>query len=128
MFRKGKALGEMGFYEKAVKILEEVKEKNPSGAYISAVYAPSLMITSFFSDAAIVDAELSRLRVIDNERERVNKQKLKGTDIISNNEATSIGPYTRILKPTGKKRRRQWCKPSPKARPPQPQTPHEVSQ
>ncbi|KAF8071883.1 hypothetical protein FPV67DRAFT_1447350 [Lyophyllum atratum] len=59
MFRKAKALGEMGFYEKAVKILEEVKEKNPS-------------------DAAIVDAELSRLRVIDNERERVHKQKLKG--------------------------------------------------
>jgi len=59
MFRKGKALGEMGFFDKAVKILEEVKEKNPT-------------------DAAAVDAELSRLRIIDNERERVNKQKLKG--------------------------------------------------
>ena len=31
MFRKGKALGEQGFFEKAVKILEEVKEKNPTG-------------------------------------------------------------------------------------------------
>jgi hypothetical protein len=31
MFRKGKALGEQGFFDKAVKILEEVKEKNPSG-------------------------------------------------------------------------------------------------
>ncbi|GLB40369.1 putative bone development [Lyophyllum shimeji] len=59
MFRKGKALGEMGFFDKAVKILEEVKEKNPT-------------------DAPAVDAELSRLRAIDNERERANKQKLKG--------------------------------------------------
>ncbi|RDB25953.1 Tetratricopeptide repeat protein 9B [Hypsizygus marmoreus] len=59
MFRKGKALGEQGFFEKAVKILEEVKEKNPS-------------------DKSIVDAELTRLRAIDNERERANKQKLKG--------------------------------------------------
>jgi Flp pilus assembly protein TadD len=31
MFRKGKALGEQGFFEKAVKILEEVQEKNPTG-------------------------------------------------------------------------------------------------
>ncbi|KAG5635809.1 hypothetical protein H0H81_010057 [Sphagnurus paluster] len=59
LFRKGKALGAQGYYEKAVKILEEVKEKNPS-------------------DAPIVDAELSRLRAIDNERERQHKQKLKG--------------------------------------------------
>ncbi|KAF9468014.1 hypothetical protein BDZ94DRAFT_1294517 [Collybia nuda] len=59
LFRKGKALGEQGFYEKAVKILEDVKAKNPS-------------------DAGIVDAELSRLRIIDNQREKANKQKLKG--------------------------------------------------
>jgi len=59
MFRKGKALGEMGFYEKAVKVLESVKEKSPS-------------------DGPAVTSELSRLRAIDNERERVHKQKLKG--------------------------------------------------
>jgi len=59
IFRKGKALGEQGFSEKAVGILEEVKEKNPT-------------------DAGIVDSELARLRAIDNERERANKQKLKG--------------------------------------------------
>ncbi|KAG6908671.1 hypothetical protein DXG01_003685 [Tephrocybe rancida] len=59
LFRKAKALGEQGLYEKAVKILEEIKEKNPS-------------------DAASCNAELSRLRVIDNEREKVHKQKLKG--------------------------------------------------
>jgi len=33
LFRKGKALGEQGFFEKAVKILEDVKEKNPSGGF-----------------------------------------------------------------------------------------------
>ncbi|EAU85357.2 hypothetical protein CC1G_07051 [Coprinopsis cinerea okayama7 len=59
MFRKGKGLGQQGFFEKAVKILEEVKTKNPS-------------------DAAICDQEIARLRVIDNERERAHKQKLKG--------------------------------------------------
>ena len=59
MFRKGKALGEQGFYEKAVKILTEVKDKNPP-------------------DGPAVDAELARLKVIDDERERVHKQKLKG--------------------------------------------------
>ena len=31
MFRKGKALGEQGFFEKALKILEDLKTKNPSG-------------------------------------------------------------------------------------------------
>ena len=31
MFRKGKALGEQGFHERAVKLLEEVKEKSPAG-------------------------------------------------------------------------------------------------
>ena len=32
MFRKGKALGELGFFEKAEKVLEELKTKNPSGS------------------------------------------------------------------------------------------------
>ncbi|KIK10190.1 hypothetical protein K443DRAFT_670815 [Laccaria amethystina LaAM-08-1] len=59
MFRKGKALGEQGFFEKSVKILEDLKSKNPT-------------------DAAAVDQEIARLRVIDNEREKVHKQKMKG--------------------------------------------------
>ncbi|KAF5382036.1 hypothetical protein D9615_004410 [Tricholomella constricta] len=70
-FRKGKALGEMGFYEKAVKVLEDVKEKNPS-------------------DGAIVDAELARLRVMDNERERVHNQKLKGFLNRADKKATAM--------------------------------------
>ncbi|KAF5359329.1 hypothetical protein D9756_003254 [Leucocoprinus leucothites] len=59
MFRKAKALGEQGFFEKASKILEDVKAKSPA-------------------DAAAATAELARLKVIDDERERVHKQKLKG--------------------------------------------------
>jgi hypothetical protein len=34
MFRKGKALGELGFFEKAEKVLEELKTKNPSGLFL----------------------------------------------------------------------------------------------
>ncbi|KAA1467621.1 TPR-like protein [Dentipellis sp. KUC8613] len=59
LFRKGKALGEQGYFERAESILEEVARKNPA-------------------DAAGVNAELSRLRAIDKERERVHNQKLKG--------------------------------------------------
>ncbi|KAJ7285123.1 hypothetical protein C8J57DRAFT_1290501 [Mycena rebaudengoi] len=59
IFRKAKALGELGYFERAVKILEDLKTKNPS-------------------DTAMADAELSRLRAIDKERERANNKKLKG--------------------------------------------------
>jgi len=59
MFRKGKALGELGFFEKAEKVLEELKTKNPT-------------------DAPGATAELARLRAIDQAREKANKQKLKG--------------------------------------------------
>jgi hypothetical protein len=31
MFRKAKALAELGYFERAVKLLEELKKKNPSG-------------------------------------------------------------------------------------------------
>jgi hypothetical protein len=33
MFRKGKALGELGFFLKAEKVLEELKTKNSAGLY-----------------------------------------------------------------------------------------------
>jgi len=59
MFRKAKALGEQGFFDKALKILEDIKTKNPS-------------------DATLVDQEIARLRAIDDERERVHKKKMKG--------------------------------------------------
>jgi len=59
MFRKGKALGEQGFFDKAKKLLLEQKKKNPE-------------------DEAIVDAEISRLAAIDAERTRAHKKKMKG--------------------------------------------------
>ncbi|KAM6504333.1 hypothetical protein JOM56_001276 [Amanita muscaria] len=59
MFRKGKALGEQGFFEKAEKILEQLKSESAD-------------------DTAAVDVELSRLRVIDSAREKASMQKMKG--------------------------------------------------
>jgi len=59
MFRKGKALGEQGFFDKAVKVLEDLKTKNPA-------------------DKEIVDQEIERLLTIDSVREKVYKQKMKG--------------------------------------------------
>ncbi|KAF8802466.1 TPR-like protein [Phlegmacium glaucopus] len=59
MFRKGKALGEQGFFDKALNVLEDLKKKNPT-------------------DTTLVAQEIARLRALDNERERVHKQKLKG--------------------------------------------------
>ncbi|KAI0254939.1 hypothetical protein BJV78DRAFT_805597 [Lactifluus subvellereus] len=59
MFRRGKALGEQGFFERAEKILEE-------------------LIKQSSADAPAATAELKRLRAIDKERERIHNQKLKG--------------------------------------------------
>ncbi|KAI0065329.1 TPR-like protein [Artomyces pyxidatus] len=59
MFRKGKALGELGFFERAEGVLNDLVKKNPS-------------------DATVANTELSRLRAIDKERERQHNQKLKG--------------------------------------------------
>jgi hypothetical protein len=39
LFRKGKALGELGFFEKAQTVLEGLKKKNPSGAFGVPVYS-----------------------------------------------------------------------------------------
>jgi len=57
-FRKGKALGELGFFEKAEKILSDLISKNPSDAGFKA--------------------ELNRLRTVDAERERKHSQKYRG--------------------------------------------------
>ncbi|KAF7336726.1 Tetratricopeptide repeat protein 9C [Mycena venus] len=59
MFRKAKALSEQGYFERSVKVLEDLKSKSPA-------------------DAALAEAELTRLRAIDKERERANNKKLKG--------------------------------------------------
>ncbi|KAI0001412.1 hypothetical protein BJV74DRAFT_818460 [Russula compacta] len=59
MFRRGKSLGEQGYFERAEKILEELIKESPA-------------------DAPVATAELKRLRAIDKEREKVHNQKLKG--------------------------------------------------
>jgi tetratricopeptide (TPR) repeat protein len=59
MFRKGKALGEIGYFEKAQAILEDLKKKNPT-------------------DAAGVDRELARLKAIDMVREKAHRDSLRG--------------------------------------------------
>ncbi|KAF9267883.1 TPR-like protein [Marasmius fiardii PR-910] len=59
MFRKAKSLGEQGYLEKCEKVFADLKSKNPD-------------------DTQVVDTELARFRAIDKEKERVNKQKLKG--------------------------------------------------
>lgn len=59
IFRKGKALGELGFFEKADKTLTQLKKDNPA-------------------DGPVIDAELKRLRAMDQERERVHSQKYRG--------------------------------------------------
>jgi hypothetical protein len=76
MFRKGKALGEQGFFEKAVKILEDLKKKNPSGRQTQPCTRPHDLTR--YADATVVDQEIARLRVIDDERERAHRKKLKG--------------------------------------------------
>jgi len=59
MFRKGKALGEQGFFDKALAVLEDLRKKNPA-------------------DDTLVAQEITRLRALDNEREKAHKQKMKG--------------------------------------------------
>ncbi|KAG7451235.1 uncharacterized protein BT62DRAFT_926888 [Guyanagaster necrorhizus] len=59
LFRKGKALGEQGYSERAIRVLEDVKKKNPE-------------------DGPKADAEIARLNAIDKARAKVERQKLKG--------------------------------------------------
>lgn len=59
MFRKGKALGELGYFEKAEKVLSELLKKNPS-------------------DEAAIKAEMERLNAMDKVREKEHSKKYKG--------------------------------------------------
>ena len=79
LFRKGKAVGEQGWYERACKILEEVKSKSPEGMSTllrTIVAVRSLILQT--KDAAKVDAEIARLRVVDQAKEKATSKKLKG--------------------------------------------------
>lgn len=81
MFRKAKALGEQGFFEKASKILEDLRSKSPAGLFIHPTHERSVNLI-LVVDAASASAELARLKAIDDERERAHKHKMKGNSII----------------------------------------------
>lgn len=105
MFRKGKALGELGFFEKAEKVLEEVKTKNPTGT-LSDNILPGLnsVFNKSNTDAPGVTAELARLRAIDQAKEKANAQRLKGAPHISSHVLSPLINYNRVLvsRPTRK--------------------------
>jgi tetratricopeptide (TPR) repeat protein len=59
LFRKGKALGELGWFEKAEPILQDLLKKNPA-------------------DTPTINAEIARLRAMDKDREKKASNKMKG--------------------------------------------------
>ncbi|KIK96779.1 hypothetical protein PAXRUDRAFT_825579 [Paxillus rubicundulus Ve08.2h10] len=59
LFRKAKALGELGYFERAEVVLAEVKKVAPN-------------------EAPMVDAELARQRAVDREKQKMHDQKLRG--------------------------------------------------
>ncbi|KAG2032113.1 hypothetical protein BDR03DRAFT_1095144 [Suillus americanus] len=59
LFRKAKALGELGFFEKAETALNEIKKVAPN-------------------EAPMADAELARQKMMDRERQKVHDQKMRG--------------------------------------------------
>jgi len=86
MFRRGKALGEQGFFERAEKILEELIKESPTGKLTSGhpllvaccCGVPYLTLIMRDPDAPAATTELKRLRAIDKEREKVHNQKMRG--------------------------------------------------
>ncbi|KAE9405116.1 TPR-like protein [Gymnopus androsaceus JB14] len=59
LYRKAKALAEQGYLERAYKVFEELKTKNPD-------------------EATLYEQELARYKAIDAQREKANNAKLKG--------------------------------------------------
>jgi len=59
LFRKAKALGELGYFEKAEAVLNEIKKVAPN-------------------ETSMADAELARQKGMDRERQKAHDQKLRG--------------------------------------------------
>jgi tetratricopeptide (TPR) repeat protein len=81
IFRRGKALGEQGYFERAEKILEDLIKESPAGELASSRSCLACCgVVSYPRDldAAAATAELKRLRAIDKEKEKVHNQKLRG--------------------------------------------------
>ncbi|KAI6042607.1 hypothetical protein EDC04DRAFT_2564164, partial [Pisolithus marmoratus] len=79
LFRKAKALGESGYFDKAEATLTEVKKNS-----FPLTYRTSR------SEEAIVDAELTRLRAIDDERQRVADKKMRGNLLLVRDVASLV--------------------------------------
>jgi hypothetical protein len=80
MFRKGKALGSQGYYEKATLILEDLVKKNPAGVWTCTFLRTNIIPTNrmLCVDEPVVSAELKRIQALDKEAERKHNQKMKG--------------------------------------------------
>ena len=78
LLRKAKGLGEQGYFEKAEKILNDLLASDPDSECIVLARSYPWFIESFTIDKAAVEAELTKLRAADKERERVHNQKFKG--------------------------------------------------
>ena len=75
LFRKAKALGEQGYFEKAEAILTELLKEDSSGS--SSTHLSSLA-AQLSLDGPIIQAELARLRAADKVREKEHNKKFKG--------------------------------------------------
>jgi tetratricopeptide (TPR) repeat protein len=82
LFRKGKALGEQGFWEKAEPILQDCLKRNPAGVYTrSDSSSPRDKVLINGAEAPMINSELARLRAMDQEREKAARKKLKGMSL-----------------------------------------------
>jgi len=84
LFRKAKALGELGYFEKAETVLNEIKKVSPSGElYLDSLQSISLtneyaLLVVPYPETPMVDAELARQKAMDRERQKVHDQKMRG--------------------------------------------------
>ncbi len=92
LFRKAKALGEQGYFEKAEKILEDLKIKDEAGKHTGAIRNRLWHKASSVLDIPTIDAELTRLRAMDKEREKVHNKKFKGKSICRRGRRRTLQP------------------------------------
>ena len=78
MLRKAKALGELGYFERSQRLLEDIIRKSTTGKDIY-LDDPRYTDSRIPSDAPAAQAELARLRALDKQREKKANNKMKGT-------------------------------------------------
>ena len=77
MLRKAKALGELGYFERSQRLLEDIISKSTTG---KDIYLDDVSYTDsrIPLDAPAAQAELARLRALDKQREKKTNNKMKG--------------------------------------------------